>query len=121
MTFEADLFTTIVGADAALGTRVFPDFAPVDTPRPYVTWQGIGGPVVKPLDNSIPTLRTPDIQVNVWADTRKEVKRVALAIEAAMHAATAFTASRYGDHAWDFDADIKRYGTRQDFSCKYET
>jgi hypothetical protein len=121
MTFEADLDATLMGADPAIGTRVFPDFAPVGTQRPYVTYQEIGGGVVNLVDNTIPNVRKPDIQVNVWADTRKEAKRIALAIEAAMHAATAFIATRYGEPVADFDAQIKRYGTRQDFCCKYHT
>lgn len=121
MTFESDLDTTIKGADPAIGSRVFPGFAPVGTQRPYVTYQGIGGGVVNLIDNTIPNVRKPDIQVNVWADTQKEAKRIALAIEAAMHAATAFTATRYADHVWDFDAELKRYGTKQDFCCKYHT
>lgn len=121
MTFEADLFTVISGADAALGTRVFPDFAPASTQRPYATYQCIGGSAVNPLDNSIPNVRLPDVQVNVWADTRKEAKRLALAIEAAMHSAVAFTATRYGEPVSDFDADIPVYGSRQDFRCRHTT
>jgi hypothetical protein len=121
MTFEADLFNVIKGADAAIGTRVFPDFAPVGTLKPYVTYQGVGGGVINPVDNTIPVERLPDIQVNVWASTRKEAKRIALAIEAAMHAATAFTATRYSEPVADFDAEIPIYGTRQDFRCKHST
>lgn len=121
MTFEADIFATLTGADPAIGTRAFPDVAPVGTLRPYITYQGVGGAVVQPLDNTIPNLRTPDIQVNVWADTRKEAKRVALAVEAAMHAATAFIATRYAEPVADYDEDMNRYGTRQDFCCKYST
>jgi len=120
MSFEEALFTVLSTADGALGSRVFPDFAPVRTQRPYCTWQQIGGAVINPLDHTIPDFRLPDVQINVWADTRKEAKRIALAIEAAMYAATTFTAIRMGEPIADFDADVPVYGTHQDFHCRWK-
>lgn len=124
MTFEADLFAVLKGASATLlnanGTaRVFPDFAPVDTPRPYVTYQQVGGPKLDQLDNGDPGVRFPEMQINVWANTRAQAKVVALAIEAAMRAAPSFTARALGEPVGGFDADVPVYGFRQDFRCRH--
>lgn len=119
MPFEADLFAVLRNADTALDTRVYPNFAPVSTERPYVTWQQVGGPVISPLGGEAPGLRLPDIQVNVWADNKKEAIRIAHAIESAMRDATAFRATPIGEPVDDFDAEIPVHGTRQDFSCRH--
>lgn len=126
MTFEEDLFLVIKAAAPEVVTpsgmgRIYEDFAPASTPRPYVTFQFIGGRAINPIDNTIPSERMPDVQVNVWADTRAQAKRIALAIEAGMHAATAFKATRYAEPANDYDADIPVYGARQDFRCCHST
>jgi hypothetical protein len=121
MTFEADLFTVLKSADLALSTRVYPDFAPVSTARPYVTYQQIGGPTINQLSNVGTGVRLPEIQVNVWADTRLQSLSIARSIEAAMRAATAFFAAPIGEPVADYDADIPVYGTRQDFRCRHST
>jgi len=117
MTFEADLFTQL----GTVATRVFADFAPVMTDRPYVTYQQIGGSVINPLNNSAPGVRLPDVQVNVWADTRKEAMQLSRAIENALRAATTFHAHPIGEPVCDFDADVPVYGARQDFACRHNT
>ena len=43
MTVEADLFNLL---KTLVSNRAFPDFAPVNTTRPYITYQQIGGQVV---------------------------------------------------------------------------
>ena len=121
MTFEADLFTLLKGASVALGTRVFPDFAPVNTTRPYVTYQAIGGRVLNPLSNDSPGRRNAEIQVNVWSNTRAEALSISRAIEDAMRAATQFEARPIGAAVSDYDAEIPVYGSRQDFSCWHTT
>lgn len=117
MTFESDLFTLLKAADAAVGSRVFPDFAPVSTTRPYVTYQAIGGEVINPLENVAPGTRNAEIQVNVWASTRAQALSMSRAIESAMRAATAFTARPISAPVSDFDADIPVYGCLQSFTC----
>lgn len=117
MTFEADLFTRL----KTVCPRVFPDFAPILTPRPYVTWQQVGGDVINPLDNSKPGVRLPEVQINVWADSRLTAMATIRAIEDAMRAATTFHARPLGDAVADFDADMPVYGARQDFACRHHT
>lgn len=112
MTFEADFYATLK-QDAA---RVFPDFAPVGTQRPYVTYQSVGGQVINPLDGADPGKRNCEMQVNVWADTRKESLAVSRAIETRLRAASLFIARPIGAASADFDPLIPVYGSKQDFS-----
>lgn len=113
MTFEADLYTLL----KAVTPRVFPDFAPVDTLRPYVTFQAIGGDVINPLSGAAPGKRNAEMQINVWSDKRSDALSVSRAIEDSMRAATAFLARPLSAAVSDYDADVPVYGSRQDFSC----
>jgi hypothetical protein len=117
MGFEADLFTVLKAAAPDVGTRVFPDFAPTSTTRPYITYQQIGGDVINPIPNDNPSHRNALIQVNVWANTRLQAMALSRAIEVAMRGATAFIARPIGAPACDYDADFPVYSAAQDFSC----
>lgn len=116
MSFESDLYAVL---NAVAPGGVYPDFAPVDTPRPYVTWQQIGGPSLNPLGGEASGLRSVEIQVNVWSDTRVQARTLIRAIEAAMRAATAFDADPMSEPVDDFDADIPVYGSLQSFMCRF--
>ncbi|GAB3763476.1 hypothetical protein GCM10028796_17030 [Ramlibacter monticola] len=121
MTFEADLVTLLKAAAPALGTRVFPDFAPVSATRPYVTFQQVGGDVLNPIANGAPGKRNSEIQINVWSNTRSEALQISRAIEDAMRAATAFQARPIAAAVSDYDADIPVYGCLQSFGCWHTT
>jgi hypothetical protein len=112
MSFESDLFT-LLKLDCP---RVFPDFAPVDTVRPYVTFQAVGGDVVNYLDPSIPNARHAEMQINVWSNTRAEALSISRAIENRIRSAVAFVARPVSAQVSDYDADVPVYGCRQDFS-----
>ena len=112
MTVEADLVTVI----KPLCARVFPDFAPVCTQRPYVTYQQIGGEVVRYTDDLVPSIENGAFQFNVWANSRMEAKTLIKQIESALIGAKAFQARPLSAPVADFDADVPVYGARQDFS-----
>lgn len=112
MTIEASIKTVLATACA----RVFPDFAPVGTTRPYVTYQQVGGNVINPLAKEVPDKQHGEFQVNVWANSRASAASIMLAIESAMRLATTFTAKPLGAPVSDFDADVPVFGSRQDFS-----
>lgn len=116
MSFEEDLYAVL---DAVLPGGVFPDFADVGTPRPYVTWQQIGGPVLNPVSGDATGLRSVECQINVWADTRLQARTLIRSIEAAMRAAPAFDARPMAEPVDDFDADIPVYGSLQSFICRF--
>jgi hypothetical protein len=116
VSFETDLYAVL---NAVAPDAVFPDFAPVDTPRPYITYQGIGGPILNQVNGAGTGLRSPELQINVWADTRLEARNTIRAVEAAMRAAPAFDAEPMGEPVDDFDADIPVYGSLQSFRCRF--
>lgn len=115
MTVEADLYNVL----KVVCPRAFPDFAPVSTQRPYVTFQQIGGDVVNFVDNQVASKRNAVFQINVWSDRRTESVALARQVEEALIAATAFSARPVAALAADYDADVPVYGTRQDFSVWY--
>jgi hypothetical protein len=112
MTVEANIYAVL----QPICPRVFADFAPVATLRPYVTYQQTGGQVLNPIGNDVPNKQNGEFQINVWSDTRAVSAALMLQIEAAMRQATAFNARPLSSPASDFDADIPVYGSRQDFS-----
>lgn len=111
MSIEAQLTTAL----QALCPRVFPDFAPVATARPYVTYQFIGGKSIRFVDNTTGNKRNSRVQINAWCDTRLESLSLIRSIEDALCAATVFTATPEAEPVTDFDADIPVYGAIQDF------
>jgi hypothetical protein len=113
MTVEADIKTVL----ATACPRVFPDFAPVGTTRPYVTYREVpGGTVISPLAKEVPDKENSVFQINVWANSRASAKATIKAIESAMILATTFTAKPVSRPSSDFDADIPEFSTEQEFS-----
>jgi hypothetical protein len=112
MSVEADLY----GVLNAICPRTFPDFAPVSTMRPYVTYQQIGGQVINPIGNDVPNKQNGEFQINVWSNTRAEAAALARQIEAALRQSSAFIARPLSAPASDYDHDMEIYGSRQDFS-----
>lgn len=113
MSFESDLYTLLAGVTP----RVFPDFAPVTTQRPYATYQQIGGDVLNMVANVAPGVRNSHVQISVWSDTRKESLEIMRAIEDAICATSVFKAARpIAAAVADYDAEIPIYGCRQDFT-----
>jgi hypothetical protein len=112
MTLESKLVAIL----KTVSPRTFTDFAPVDTQRPYITFQQIGGAVIRPLANVVPQKENAELQINVWADTRPAAKAAIKQIEAALIESVEFQARPLAAPASDFDADMERYCSRQDFS-----
>lgn len=112
MTVEADIKTVL----AAVCARVFPDFAPVGTTRPYVTYRQVGGDVIAPLDKTVPGQAFRMFQINVWANSRASAALTMAAIDSAMRQAAAFVALPNSEPISDFDADVPVYGAEQDWT-----
>lgn len=96
--------------------RVYPDFAPVDTSRPYVTYQHIGGRPLRWLDGSASDKRHSIVQINVWASTKSAALTLARAIETRLTGASAFNAKPESEPIGQAEPDFEMYGTIQDFS-----
>lgn len=116
MSFESDLYAVL---NAVVSGSVYPDFAPVDTLRPYLTWQKIGGPVINPIGGESSGRRSVEVQVNLWTDTRIQATTLIRAVEAAMRAATSFDARPLSEPVDDFDADFPVYGSLQSYICRF--
>lgn len=112
MTVEANIRTALLTVCA----RVFPDVAPTNTTRPYVTYTQIGGQVINPIGNDIPSKQNGEFQINVWSSTRAEAASLMLQIEAAMRQSAAFVARPLTAPSSDYDHDMLLYGSRQEFS-----
>ena len=113
MTVEADINTALKGF---VSNRCFPDFAPVATVRPYITYVQIGGEALSFLDNTVPSGKFGRFQINVWATTRASASALMLQVEAAMLQASAFQARPVSAPSSEYDHDTMVYGAMQDFN-----
>lgn len=104
---------TLLKMDCA---RVFPDFAPVDTARPYVTYQHLGGRPLRWLKGDASDKRHSIVQINVWSSTKSEALTLARAIEERLAAATVFEAHPQNEPIGQAEPDFEMYGTMQEFS-----
>ena len=96
--------------------RVFPDWAPSDTPRPFAICQQVGGESVNFVDNTTPSKRNARVQINVWADSRLAATSLAKQVEDALILAANMQARPLGALIALHDADIEAYGAQQDFN-----
>ncbi|KQQ31991.1 hypothetical protein ASF61_16790 [Duganella sp. Leaf126] len=112
MTLEVKL-TAIL---KAISPSTFADFAPTSTQRPYITYQQVGGDVIPTLADIAPDKENAEMQISVWADSRRDAKAVITAVEAALIAAQDLSARPISAPVSDYDADMERYCSRQDFS-----
>ncbi len=103
MSLETD-FVTVLQAQCP---RVFPATAPVNTTRPFVTWEHIGGDPLRYVDNTAAPQRLAMLQVNAYASTKAEALTLALAIESALCAASTVTARPVGGPRGDHSADVE--------------
>ncbi len=113
MTVEADLFNLL---KTLVSNRAFPDFAPVNTNRPYITYQQIGGKVTVFTEGKMADRDNARFQINVWGDTRSSVKAISKQIETLLVESTVFQAQPESAARADYDHDSLVYGSMQDFS-----
>jgi hypothetical protein len=100
----------------ALCPHVHPDIAPPGTPRPYVTWQALGGEVARFLDNSAADKRNTLMQINAWATTRMQATTLIRAIEDALADSPHFVARPQGEALSTHEPATGLYGSIQRFS-----
>jgi len=115
MLLEEALFSVL---SPLVAGRVFPDVAPMDTPRPYVTYQQIGGDSVAYVGKDRPNIENALVQINVWGNARLEVSALRRSIEDELVAAVAFEARPSGASSSRHEPDMSppAFGARQDFS-----
>lgn len=113
MTVEADIYTAIKGL---VSNRCFPDFAPLGTVRPFITFEQAGGEALSFLDGSLPDKKHGRFEIGVYADSRASCAAIALQVESAMAAATAFQSSAIHAPISDYAPEVKIYSSTQNFS-----
>lgn len=105
----------VYGATKALvDGRCYPDVAPQNTPRPYLTYQAVGGQSPNYLNNTV-ALQNARVQVNVWADSRSAAISTMQAAIAAL-SGDPIRATTIGAPVSTYEPDTKLYGSREDFS-----
>lgn len=95
--------------------EVHPDVAPLGTPKPYVTWQQLGGPSMRYADNTAMDSRWALMQVSVWSTTREEALTLIRGIEEALCASLAFDVTPQGEAHSTQEPDTKLCGCIQRF------
>ena len=99
------------------GGRVFPDEAPFNTQRPYAFYTQVGGQEPSFIDKTPSGIRNARMQINVWANTRKEATVLARQVSAALIAAADMEARPEGAFQNTGDSALGIFGTVQDFDC----
>lgn len=112
MSMESDLVTLL----QTVCPRVFPDVAPANTAKPFVTWQPLGGESLRFLDNAAPDKRNTYMQVSVYGTTRLEALNLIRAAEAALCASPAFIVKPQGEPISTYEEDTTLYGAMQRYS-----
>lgn len=113
MSVEAIIFDSL---RALVNDRVFPDVAPENTPRPYITYQQVGGESVNFVDATVPTKKNGRWQISLWCDTRLEAADLSRVIEDTLRVVPALQATVLGAPIARYDEETKLRGTMQDFS-----
>lgn len=101
------------------GGRIFPDFAPADTPLPFITYQAVGGKPINFLGGEKPGLTNSRVQVNVWSKSRLEASALGAAVEDAIREAAALQPEVLTGRVATFDEQTQYRGTMQDFSLHH--
>ncbi len=112
MSVESDIFNALKGL---VGNRCYPDIAPLGTLRPFICFEQTGGTALSNLDGSLPDKKHGRFEIGVYADTRSSCAAIALQVEAAMAAATTFTASAIHAPISDYASDVLIYSSTQNF------
>lgn len=111
MSLEADFVAVL----QACCPRVFPGSAPPTAPRPFVTWEQIGGDPARYVDNAPMAKRLAQLQVDTWAATKTEATQLAREIEDALCAATVITARPVAGQSGRQEEYVDAYGVTQEF------
>ena len=113
MTVESQIYEVL---KSLVGNRCFPDFAPLGTVRPFITFEQTGGDALSFLDGSLPDKKNGRFEIGVYADSRASCAAIALQVESVMAAATAFQASAIHAPISDYASEVMIYSSTQNFS-----
>jgi hypothetical protein len=112
MTPEEHVHTTL---SHLAGGRIFPDIAELNTAKPYITYQAVGGEPMNFLSGDRPSKQHVRIQVNVWSERRIEASEIGMLVEDALRSATALQVEVVSGRVATYDEETNLRGTMQDF------
>lgn len=98
------------------GGRIFPDVAPLNTERPFITYQRVGGTPDEYLSGDRAEKRYRRFQVNVWAVHRAEASDLGMLTEDALRSATYLQVEVLTELTATYDEDTDLRGFMQDFN-----
>ena len=113
MTIEASIYSTLT---SLVSGRVYPDIAPENVTKPYITYQQVGGQSVNFTDPTVPSLKNGRWQINCWATTRTAAAALSRSVEDTIRAASALRPTVISAPVAGHEPETGLYGTRQDFS-----
>jgi hypothetical protein len=96
--------------------RVYPSQAPLNTVRPFLTYDHLGGDALRYMDGTAANKRMAQLQVTVWAADKPTAITLMLAVEEAMCTAAAFSCAPVGalQSGYEYEGEIFR--SFQEFS-----
>lgn len=112
MSLESTIFNAL---RELVDNRIFADFAPEGTARPFITYQAVGGAPINMLDGTVPDKEFTRVQVNVWAATRLEASGLGKQAENILRGVAALQTTVLTGRIATFDEVAKLRGTMQDF------
>lgn len=113
MTIESDLLAALTGLVAG---RIFPDTAPLSTPRPYITYQQIGGTPISFVEKAVPSKKNGLFQIDVFSSSRMQSASLIIQVEGAIVTAAAFQGEATDMPTSGKDDDLQIYRAFQTFT-----
>jgi len=95
--------------------RIFPDVAPLDTAKPYITYQAVGGEPMNFLSGDHPSKQHVRMQINVWSERRIEASEIGMLVEDALRSLTALQVEVASGRVATYDEEADLRGVMQDF------
>lgn len=112
MSIETTLYTAL---QALVAGRLYPNNAPLDTAKPYATYQLVGGQVVDFLEGGPPPARNARVQINVWHTSALAANDLMRQAEAVLLSAPHF-GQALGALISRHEPVTDSHGAQQDFS-----
>ncbi len=106
---------TLFSALTALCANVYPDVAPDGVVTPYIVIHHLAAAPLQYADNTLPTARRANVQLNVWHENASQSITLLASIEAALVAHTVLKARVLNTPVSEYDPTTKRHARKQDF------
>lgn len=104
-----------------VANRIYPDVAPEQVKRPYITFQQVGGQAVNFLSAELPDKRNSRFQLSVWADSRLDAAKLSRQLEERLRQVKELQTTVLSEPVSMHEPETRLYGVRQDFSFWFAT